>query len=403
MKSLLAIVIFSLLTSPVFAATIRLLPAVQMQGLLVRLGDIAEIAECDQATQEHLEDLTIGPAPAAGREFRIPLDTVRRELALRGIDQTDLRFVGATESIVTQERPKAISKSVAPIANRQLVEHVEASIRTFLSQQSADLGTIEVTLEESSVATLPVELTPRLTLTIQGGQQPWIGLQQMTVSFTSTEGSPFSFPVACHVTQKPRLLALKHGLPRGQVIREIDLIWIDAESATDGFSEPSAVVGTETSKNIRALAAIQADDIRMLPLVRRNDIVAVTAQIGSISVMRYCKCHEEGTLGQFVTLSPLDSKERIVARVSGYRAAVISMNDQSANQTLSPTLTQSTAKNLTSVESTGLELIETETPNQPISNAGVIRQTSAQPQMTPLHRSSSSSHRVLANQPAQLP
>ncbi|HCS52339.1 flagellar basal body P-ring formation chaperone FlgA [Rubinisphaera sp.] len=399
MKSLMAIVIFTLLTTPVFAATIRLLPDVQMQGSLVRLGDIAEITDCDATIRNHLEELTIGPAPAPGREFRIPLDTVRRELALRGVDQTDLRFTGATESVVTQGRTKAVDKPVSPMANRQLVEHVEASIRTYLTQRVTELGTIDVTLEESSASLLPAELPQRMPVTIQGGQQPWTGIQHLTVSFTSTEGAPHSFPVTCHISQKPRLLALKHGLPRGQVIREIDLIWIEAETATEGFSDPVAVIGTETAKNVRALAAIQADDIRMLPLVRRNDIVAVTAQIGSISVMRYCKCYEEGTLGQFVTLSPLDSKERIVARVSGYRAAVISMNDQNVNQTTP----QTQAKNLTSVKSSGLELIATETPSQPIPTANAIRQTSAQTQMTPKQYSSPTPPRVLANQPAQLP
>ncbi len=394
---------FSLLTSPVCAATIRLLPEVQMRGALVRLGDIAEIAECDEVTQTQLEEITIGPAPAVGREFRIPLDTVRRELALRGVDQTQLRFAGASECLVTQSRPQAIQKQVAPVANQQIVEYIENAVRIYLSRQASDSGTFEVTLDKSSASSLPAELTLRHALTVQGGQQPWTGMQRLTITYTSDQETPVDFPVTCSISQKPRLLALKHGLPRGQVIREIDLIWIDTETETDGFSDPVAVVGTETAKNIRALAAIQADDIRMLPLVRRNDIVAVTAQIGTISVMRYCKCHEEGTLGQFVSLSPLDSKERVVARVSGYRAAIISMNDQTMNQPAAQVNPNRSESNRNSVTTTGLELIASEKSEQTTLNTNSIRQTSGVSQPTSRISPTSKSARVLANQPAQLP
>jgi len=333
---LLGVITLSMFTSFAHAASIRLNGRASVETSLIRLGDLAQISNCDEATKTRLAELTIGPAPAAGREATIRLDTIRRELALRGIDQTALEFAGASEIIVENRPQRRTRLESNRRVNSQIVEHVEKAITAYLKSVSNQLGPVDVIVRESSYGNLPETLRRHHQLNVSGGQAPWTGLQSFSVSFQQLDGRTAFLNVEAVISQRPQVLALKHGLPRGQVIRNVDLIWMDSSDLTDGFDDPAEVVGTETTKSIRANAPIRPDDIRMLPLVRRNDIVAVTAQVGTVSVMRYCKSLDEGTLGQFVTLVPVNGQERITAKVSGYREAVI-MIDQPISNASQPT------------------------------------------------------------------
>ncbi|MCG6156862.1 flagellar basal body P-ring formation chaperone FlgA [Rubinisphaera margarita] len=402
MRTILSILCLWCLAVPAWATTVRLKPTITIEGSLVTLGDIAELSEADEATLERYRNVTVSPAPAAGRETRITIDTLRRELALRGIDQTRLQFTGSTETVVSRAaEPQPVAAPVSTRANPRVLSNISDAISSYITRTGQIAGPLQVAIHESSQSTCPPELTVHSTLSVAGGQSPFTGMQQFTIGFTQADGTLSQFAVSCTVSQKPQVLALKHGLPRGQVIRDVDLMWIEAESATAGFADPAEVVGTETTRTVRAMLPIKPEDVRLLPLVRRNDIVAVTANVGSISVKRYCKALEEGTMGQFISLSPVDSTERITARVSGYREAMISMDSRpnpASHNVPQPAMTPAPV-----APSSGLQLILHEERNAAPKRVAPshrieVRSNPQRPASSP-----SSSPRVLANQPAVLP
>jgi len=404
MRTLFSILCLWCLAVPAWATTVRLKPTVAIEGGLVTLGDIAELSDADEATLQQFRNVTVSPAPAAGRETRITIDTLRRELALRGIDQTQLRFAGSTETIVSRTaEPQPVAAPVSTRINPRVLGHINDAISSYITRTGQVAGPVQVVIHEASQSNCPPELTAYSAITVAGGQGQLTGMQQFTISFTQTDGTVSQFPVSCTVSQKPQVLALKHGLPRGQVIRDVDLMWIEADSATAGFADPAEVVGTETTRTVRAMTPIKPEDVRLLPLVRRNDIVSVTATVGSISVKRYCKALEEGTMGQFISLSPVDSTERITARVSGYREAMISM--ETSPQTAAPAVPPAGMNRSTSPPSSGLQLIlhEERTGAPPRVAPSTRVETKRQPQRQPPVATPSTSPRVLANQPAVLP
>ncbi len=404
MRTLLSILCLWCLAVPAWATTVRLKPTATIDGSLVTLGDIAELSEADEATLQRFRGVTVSPAPAAGREMRITIDTLRRELALRGIDQTRLQFAGSTETLVTREaEPQPVAAPVSTRVNPRVLSNISAAISSYIARTGQVAGPVQVAIHEASQTNCPAELTTHSPLTVAGGQGSMTGMQQFTISFTQTDGTVSQFPVSCTVSQKPQVLALKHGLPRGQVIRDVDLMWIEADSATAGFADPAEVVGTETTRTVRAMTPIKPEDVRLLPLVRRNDIVSVTATVGSISVKRYCKALEEGTMGQFISLSPVDSTERITARVSGYREAMISM--ETSPQAVAPAVQQTGMQRSPATPSSGLQLIlhEERTGAPPRVAPSTRVEMKRQPQRHPPVATPSTSPHVLANQPAVLP
>ncbi len=321
------VLISSMIPHSSYATVIRLREKATAKSALVTLGDVAEISEVDEDTVSKLKRITLAPAPAPGRNLRINLDRVRRELTLRGIDQSNISFLGSSETLIIHQRLQAKSRSAMQGDQLEKVQQsLVSSIKKYLQSRSADLNTIhvEISLEQArQIAPFYVWGSP---IDVRGGQSPWTGAQQFQIQFIDRNNQSRNIPLFCKISLKQQALALKLGLPRGKVIRESDLIWVTPDYSLETkpvFTKLEDVVGTETIKNIRAQRPIHPEDVRQLPLVKRNDIVAVTARVGGVSVRRYCRSHGEGAKGQFVTLTPIDGKAKVTARVSGFREAEI--------------------------------------------------------------------------------
>ncbi|MCA8987823.1 MAG: flagellar basal body P-ring formation protein FlgA [Planctomycetaceae bacterium] len=294
-----------------------------MSEPLVRLGDLAIIDEAPADVIQRLQQLTVAPAPSEGRQMRIPLDRIRRELTLRGITQTDFRFSGASEVLVMRQRNAPPVEEAPRVVSDILVKHLETMISHYLREKAGTGKNAVFVMDSASQNLIPDQLSQLSPVQIRGGDAARPGFQTFSITFLAEEGQQLTFAVSGTMTSRDQVLALKQSLPRGQVIRESDLVWMEASKEGEGFTELSDVIGTETTRNIRAHVAIRLDEVRKLPLVRRGDIVAVTARIGLVSVMRYCKSQDDGALGQFITLTPVDGTQRITARVAGYREAEI--------------------------------------------------------------------------------
>ncbi len=317
------------------AALIRLRSEVRVAAALIQLGDIAEIGETDDITSATLKSMTIGPAPAAGRVTQISLDMIRRELSLRGIEQAAFRFTGASEVRVSRantETPAAAPVTVDQKRIQQLQRELRQLVVNHVQQKLTDGGHVQVRLSESQIQQIAQAFPQVSEWQLAGGTPPWLEAQTFQLTALLPDGTQRRIELSCQVSRLPKALALKQSLPRGQVIRAADLVWVDVERIEDHLVDPKQVIGTETLRGLRAEVPIRRDDVRQLPLIRRGEVVSVTAQIGSIAVRRYCRSLEEGSLDQFITLVPVDGKEKITARVSGLREAEIVLQGDRARE-----------------------------------------------------------------------
>ncbi len=329
--AVLVILISSLVPHATYATVIRLRDKVTASSTLITLEDVAEISETDENTAIELKRLTLAPAPAMGRSVRINIDRIRRELTLRGIDQSKITFRGSSKALVVHERQNLKSHySPQGTEINKMQKLLISSIRNYIQTRNPQLNSIHVEVSAKQSQLIVSQYDFINSIKVLGGQAPWTGMQRFQIQFVDRQNRIQNVPLICNVSIKQQALALKLGLPRGKVIREGDLVWIEPDNLPNSkpvFSNPEDVVGTETIKNIRAQTPIHPEDIRQLPLVKRNDIVAVTARIGGVVVRRYCRSHDEGAKGQFVTLTPVDGKAKVTARVSGFREAEIVLED----------------------------------------------------------------------------
>jgi flagella basal body P-ring formation protein FlgA len=121
------------------------------------------------------------------------------------------------------------------------------------------------------------------------------------------------------------------------------------------------VVGQETKRTLRAGEPISTIDIRGVPLVRRGDIVTVVARNRGIVVRTDAKSLADGSLGQAIKLISLDGRRELVARVSGYHEASVSMT----------AVEEPGAQG----KGTGVRLLTADASPQPAARATEIRQT----------------------------
>lgn len=319
------------MTVSVDAAVIRLREKATVDAALISLGDIANLSEVDEAEREQLQRLTLAPAPSAGRTTTITLDTIRRELSLRGIDQTNLQFSGPSQTDVSRYSRTETAQPQITVSERDhelLEQRLEQTVQQAIAEQLPGNTSIRVAFVESQIRDLLTTGLQSSRWQVDVSTIQRLGPQLLRFETVDSQGLPVARELRVVLSESPRVLALKRALPRGKVIRADDLQWVEAEQTAGLFLDPQEVIGTETIRSVRADQPLQQSDVRQLPLVRRNEIVSVSANIGSISVRRYCRSLGEASLGQFVTLVPVDGKDKITARVTGLREAEVLIDGQ---------------------------------------------------------------------------
>ena len=78
-------------------------------------------------------------------------------------------------------------------------------------------------------------------------------------------------------------------------------------------------IGKEAVQTIRAGGIVMASQLRAPILVRRGERVSVRARTGGVTVRTYAMAQQDGSLGELVMVTPTDSRDKYVARVSGVR------------------------------------------------------------------------------------
>ena len=309
------------------AAIIRLKSRATVTVGIVTLADVADVFDRNPETVRELRAVTLLPAPASGSQLQLDFATIRSRLQTKGFNLTGIEFTG--RSVVTvsvpasrMSRPNAVFMRTPKVTNRQ-VDRAEkllsAVIRNYL--RSAELGDINVEVQLDRSVVLRVLSGQATGYEVRGGRPPWDAWQLLTVRFIDGDERLQTVQVHCRVVEYPYVAMVKYTLPRGHVIRQEDIVMQQINTPNVPVLSLNEVLGRETTKAVRQGAAIRADDIRQVPLIRRNDIVTASARIGGITVKRQLKARGDGALGDRIQLVSLDGRQQIEATVVGYHEA----------------------------------------------------------------------------------
>ena len=314
---------------------IRINAQAEVSGTLIRLGDVADVREVDEADRNRLLAIELAPAPAAGRSLQLEFALLRSRLVAHGVNLSDVEFSGSAVVAVHSkadlqprtEPAKPVFDGVSESQAKRAEQTAGELIHRHLRGAHPELGEFFVypAVPREGIEMLQSAVTVQWKVT--GGQPPWNRPQDF-VLFTGFGETAQKVVLSARLVPWPMVVVAKHDVPRGHQLRKDDLAWKQVERADGGLQDWQAAVGRETTRNLRASQPIAAEDIRNVPLVRSNDIVTVYSRRPGISVKRQFKARGDGAFGETVPLVSLDGKQRLSGRVVGFHEVEVSRATQ---------------------------------------------------------------------------
>lgn len=307
-------------------------------GTLLTLGDVAVVTESDAARSAALRALPLGPAPAAGRTWRLTYEDLRQRLQARGENLAAIEFRGrqavtvtSAETSARESKPAAVVAPPARVApppsesarRRANLLVASALERSFKAASSTSAVQFRCEVADADVASVlacrpdAIHFVPAAMIADQNNN--------LTAWWLTPAGQRVDVPVRATFSERRQVLSVKYSIPKGYTLQPEDLAWMPAEDDATGVARLADVVGKETTRTLRAGQVIAPPDVADVPLVRTNDIVTVVVRRPGIAVRRQCKALSSGSLDDTVTLVALDdSRLRLQAIVTGYHEATIS-------------------------------------------------------------------------------
>jgi flagella basal body P-ring formation protein FlgA len=335
-----------LATAPGEAAEIHFRRQCQVDGAVVRLGDVAGIYSTDKAESAHLAAIELFAAPAATSSKAVSARTIQDLLQLRGVRTSSHQFTGFSETLVkgstmgdnagdAMQTRQALTPSVVRAAN----ERVESAVVDFLRHNVAKDDPWQAKLRTRLSAEQMQRLAHATAVAVRGGAEPWTGSQQYVLTVRSVEGA-LDLPIDADVELAiPAVVALR-PLTRGDVVHEDD-VTVKTISPTNASQEIihsiEEIVGKEVVRPLVTGQPIPARSVQAPVLVRRGDVVTVYALSAGVRVRSNARARESGALGDLIELESLVDRKRprFVARVSDFQTAEIFAQPTSARSSRS--------------------------------------------------------------------
>lgn len=284
-------------------AVVRLKDRVETTGPVIRLADVAEISDVDPQVVARLGAITL--QPSTGKPVRVDFDLIRSRLIAHGVNLAEIEFIGQSSVASRPENRPAtpIPQRVAPAAAQgpspeERVQEIirEAFARRYQTSAQAEVSAYVLTVQvrdedlDQILGTPPGAIRFEERSLVAGGPQP------LTLAIGATAGTPpRQVRVAAWLEPQPRILTVRHALPRDHVLQPQDLQWKMAGKDESGISSLAEAVGRATRKAIRAGEVLQPADLTVVALIRGGDIVSVRVSApGSWSVVSSKRCLAAG-------------------------------------------------------------------------------------------------------------
>lgn len=292
-------------------------------GPVVTLGDVADIVSSDPAEADKLAATELFPAPSADKQHFASQRQIQDLLLLRGVNLGQLHFSGASQVAISRAgaADKHDEKSVSAAVQRREKKRLCEAIVEYLNQNAAagETWSVELELDENQTRLMAAS---DAVMTISGGKKPWLGNQRFEASVTRPNQPPANFSIDARVSLPPAVIIAARPLARGVLLCAADVqLQRDAVARADAqtFQSLDEVIGRETTRALGAGAAIERDAVRAPLLIRRGEVITVTAVAGSVRVTTNARAKAEGSLGDLVPVESMHDRTTYFVRVSGLR------------------------------------------------------------------------------------
>ena len=299
----------------------------QCRGPVVTLGDVAEVRGTDRRANEQLGRIELFPAPAVGRLRFVRVREIQDILSRRGLNLAQHSFSGAAQVALSRgarvERAayeKPIRASTRRSANRRVHNAVLDYLRSNVSDSKWN---VELTLSPKQIRQFQ---GPLRKLTLSGGAPPWVGTQQFLVAMAGDEGLPVQLRVEARVSLPPSVVVANRAIHRDTIITAADLVLnseVPRNAGMETFSSIEEVVGRQAVQTIAAGAIVDQQWVRRPLLIRRREIVTVTARTAGVCVSTNARARADGSLGDLIPVESLHDRKTYYVHVCGSRQAEV--------------------------------------------------------------------------------
>jgi flagella basal body P-ring formation protein FlgA len=302
------------------AAELKLRHECRCTHALVHLGDVAEIHAADPEQAKTLAAIELFPAPGEGQQRFVRAREIQDILALRGLNLSQHRLSGASRlEIRGAEAPSLAVPSARPLSALAVVrasERVQTAVVAHLQKNASptEPWKVEVKLDADQARIVGSTKEP---LTVQGGEAPWKGRQQLTILVPAEKGStPLS--VEALIGLAPMVAVATRSLVPGDNVQATDvkLVQASAKQTDNPFYRLEDLVGRQAIGAIVEGQVIDQEDVRAPLLVRRGDAVTVFSRSAGVQVRTTARAQEDGSRGDLITVESILNRQRFFARVT---------------------------------------------------------------------------------------
>ncbi len=310
MTRFIAVVLLGLgMTLPAFAADRALsdgsLPPQLRSGTITIEGDLLHLGDIWDNIGDKA-DRAVANAPAPGKHAILDAHWLA---AVASANHVDWSPSSPFERVSVERAGKTIGSAV-----------IETQIREALDAEGLPQGSgFEVTGRESLRIVIPVDQSADIAirdLVIDGRTQ----------RFSATVEVPAGSPLAqrVHVSGRTftvvKLPALTRTVPRGEVITERDIQWIEVRDEAvrpDIATEVSQIAGKEPRFSVRAGAPVRLSDLQRALLINRNATVTMMVKTPFMTLTSQGTAMDDGGKGDIIKVTNTQTRQVIEARVEG--------------------------------------------------------------------------------------
>jgi flagella basal body P-ring formation protein FlgA len=217
---------------------------------------------------------------------------------------TQVSFGSAAKGV----KPTAPTAGRLSAAQRRVKQVVLSYLRA--ANPDARRAAMEVTCDEAC-ATAASAMTSTISVV---AAEPAGSSEYDVIVAINSKGQVEEFTVKATVAESSRVVVAARTLRAGAILTAADLKLASPKSDAElsvAVGDVEELIGRELTRAVGMDQIVPIDQIVQPRLIRKGELVDVTAKSGGVRVTTQAVAQEDGSLGQSISLEPVDPKAKV--------------------------------------------------------------------------------------------
>lgn len=285
----------------------------QVSSRVVVLADVADVDSDDARLAQRLLQTELIAAPAGGQVRSLRQRELIDHIQLNGFNLQKIEFSGAS---ITQVSVGAGSNSklATPSSGRLSAaqRRVKQAVVTYLraAHPEARRAAMDVVCDDACATAASAMAS---TISVVTSEPAGPSAYDVIMAINS-RGVVEEYTVKATVAESNRVVVAARPLRSGAILTSADLKLApprsDAELAS-AVTEIDELLGRELTRAVGLEQIVPIDQVVQPRLIRKGDLVEVTAKSSGVRVTTQAIAQEDGALGQSIALEAVDGKSKV--------------------------------------------------------------------------------------------